>query len=152
MFSLVISVAYLILTPLSLRSTVPLFIGSTPIDTDGPVEFVQIFHVLFALEKACKSVSVVLSSPYNTSVLSAAAAVIVTPPSSPSLALSSISSFPVSFTVIIVLSLESILFVLLSLGCKNRLALLFFSSLIPLFLIMVGIYHQLTYHYYSIHL
>src|SRR5215212_985563 len=151
MFSLVISVAYLILTPLSLRSTVPLFIGSTPIDTDGPVEFVQIFHVLFALEKACKSVSVVLSSPYNTSVLSAAAAV-VTLASSPSLALSSISSFPVSFTVIIVLSLESILFVLLSLRCKNRLALLFFSSLIPLFLIMVGIYHQLTYHYYSIHL
>src|SRR5919107_3998921 len=148
MFSLVISVAYLILTPLSLRSTVPLFIGSTPIDTDGPVEFVQIFHVLFALEKACKSISVVLSSPYNTSVLSAEAAV-VTPPSSPSpsLALSSISSFLVSFTVIIVLSLESILFVLLSLRCKNRLALLFFSSLIPLFLIMVGIYHQLTYHY-----
>src|SRR5215212_4250363 len=132
MFSLVISVAYLILTPLSLRSTVPLFIGSTPIDTDGPVEFVQIFHVLFALEKACKSVSVVFSSP--------------------SLALSSISSFLVPFTVIIVLSLESILFVLLSLRCKDRLALLFFSSLIPLFLIMVGIYHQLTYHYYSIHL
>src|SRR5215213_635989 len=151
MFSLVISVEYLILTPLSLRSTVPLFIGSTPIDTDGPVEFVQIFHVLFALEKACKSVSVVLSSPYNISVLSAAAAV-VTLPSSPSLALSSISSFLVPFTVIIVLSLESILFVLLSLRCKNRLALLFFSSLMPLFLIMVGIYHQLTYHYYSIHL
>src|SRR5215210_5008113 len=148
MFSLVISVEYLILTPLSLRSTVPLFIGSTPIDTDGPVEFLQIFHVLFALEKACKSVSVVLSSPYNTSVLSAAVVVVVTPPSSPSpsLALCSISSFPVSFTVIIVLSLESILFVLLSLRCKNRLALLFFSSLIPLFLIMVGIYHQLTYH------